>query len=138
MRYLAFLTVDNRIRRIPQNLINVLVTESLSNIGRAPDQANWNTALIDNMRTWSDTRTGGDEDYAAEHGSDLEDTTGGNATDPELGGWVIDDARGPVTSARNDGAKFVHPGLGDGGKAVPFPEWRMCESDCRSGGWTGF
>jgi len=95
-------TVENRVGSVTQNLIHELVTESLSDVGGDPEQPDRNTTLEDSVGTWTDAGTGGDEDHAPEHWSNPEDTACGNTTDPELGGWVLDDIRGPVTSAGND------------------------------------
>lgn len=45
---------------------------------------------------------------------------GWNTPDPELGRWVLDDIRSPITSARNDEGELVPLGLGDSGEGVPF------------------
>ena len=132
-RYIIFHTVENRVGSIAEDLIDELVTESLSDIGGGPEQADWDTTLEDSVCTWTNTGTGGDEDHAAEHGGDPEDTIGRKTTDPELGRWVLNDISGPVTSARNDERELVPLGLGDGSKCVPFPEGRVGDPDGRAG-----
>ena len=124
-RYIVFLTVENCVGSITEDLINELVTESLPDVGGGPEQANWDTTLEDGVRTRADTGTSGHEDHAAEHGGNPEDTVGRKATNPELGRWVLNDISSPVTSAGNDEGELVLFGLGDGGESVPFPERRM-------------
>jgi len=137
-RYIKFLTVENCVRSITEDLINELVTEGLSDVGGGPEQADWDTTLEDSVRTWTDTGTGGDEDHAAEHGGNPEDTVGRKTTNPELGRWVLNDVRGPITSARNDEGKLVPLGLWDGGESVPLPEGRMGDPDGCAGVGAGY
>jgi len=84
-RDVVFLTVENCIGSIAQNLINELVTESPSDVGGSPEQVDWDTTLEYSVGTWYNTRTGGNEDRAAEHGSNPKDTVCGKTTDPEFG-----------------------------------------------------
>ena len=63
---------------------------------------------------------------------------GRNATNPELGRWVLNDVGSPITSARNDERELVPFGLGDGGKGVPFLEGRVSNPDSGSSAGAGY
>ena len=86
LRYIVFLTVNNCVGSTAQNLIDELVAEGLTDVGGGPEQAEWDTTLKDSVGAWTDTGTGGDEDRAAEHGSNPEHTIGRHTMNPELGG----------------------------------------------------
>jgi len=137
-RYIVFLTVENCVGSITEDLIDELVTESLSDVGGGPEQADWDTTLKDSVRTWTDTRTCGHENHATEHGGNPEDTIGGKTTNPELGRRVLNDIGGPITSARNDKGELVPLGLGNGGESVPFPEGRVGDPDGRASVGAGY
>ena len=136
--YIAFHTVENRVGSIMQDLVDELVTESLSDVGGGPEQADWDATLEDCVGTWANAGTGGDEDHATEHGSNPEDTIGGKTTNPELGRRVLNDVGGPVTSTRNDEGELVSLGLGDGGESVPFLERRVSDPDGRASVGAGY
>ena len=138
MRYVAFLTVEDCVGSVTQNLVDELVTESLPDVGGGPEQADWNTTLEDSVGTWTDTGTGSDEDHTTEHGSNPKDTVCRKTTNPELGRWVLDNIGGPVTSARNDEGEFVSLGLGDSGESVPFLEGRVGDPDSRASVGAGY
>ena len=132
------LTVDDRIGRISENLVNELVAESLSDIGRGPEHADWDTTLEDDIGAWTNAGASGDQDHAAEHGNQPEDTTGGNTTDPKLVGRVLDHFGGPVASTRNDEGELVLPRLGDSCESMPFLEGRVGDSDSHTGVRAGY
>ena len=67
-----------------QNLIDELVTESFTDVRGGLAQPDRDATLEDSVGTWTDARACGDENYAAEHGGDPEDTIGGKPTDPKL------------------------------------------------------
>ena len=131
-------TVENRVGGITQNLIYEFITKSLANVGGGPEQADWNATLEYSVCTWTNTGTSGNENHTAEQGDTSEDTVGGNTTNPELGRWVLNDVRSPVTSTRNNEGKFVPLGLGDGGEGVPFLEGRMGNPDGRASAGAGY
>ena len=121
--------VEDSIGSIVKNLIDELVTKSLPDVWRGPEQADGDTALEDCVSAGANTGTGGDEDHPAEHGHNPQNTVGGETTDPQLGGGVVDDVRGPVTSARDDERKLVPSWLGDTGEGVPFLERGVGNTD---------
>ena len=137
-RYIVFLTVENCVGSITEDLIDELITESLSDVGGGPEQADRDTTLEDGVRTGTDTGTGGYEDHAAEHGGNPEDTVGRKTANPELGRWVLNNISSPVTSSGNDEGELVPLGLGDGGKSVPFSEGRVGDPNGRTGIGAGY
>jgi len=80
--------VENCIGGIMKNLVNELVTESLPDVGRGPEQTNGDTTLENCISAGADTRAGGDEKHPAEHGHNPQNTTGRETTDPQLGGGL--------------------------------------------------
>ena len=74
--------VEDSIRGIVKDLVDEVVTESLPDVGRSPEQADGNTTLEDGVSAGTNTGTGGDEDHPAEHGDNPQNTIGGETTDP--------------------------------------------------------
>ena len=130
--------VEHGIWGIMKYLVDELITESLPNVRRSPEQANGDTALENGVGARANTGTGGDEDHPAEHRNNPQDAVDGNTADPQLGWRVVDHVRRPVTSARDDERELVPSRFGDSGKCVPFPERRMSDTDPSSCGRAGY
>ena len=65
-----------------KDLVDEIVTESFPDVGRGPEEADWDTALENGVSAGANTGTCGDEDHPAEHGNDPQNTVGGKTTDP--------------------------------------------------------
>ena len=130
-------TVENCVWGIAQDLVDEFVTESLADIGGGPEQADWDATFKDSVGARTNTGTCGDEDHATKQGDNPEDTVSGNTADPELGRWILNDVRSPVTGTRNDEGELVSLGLGDGCEGVPFLEGSMSNPDGRTSAGAG-
>ena len=130
--------VEDGIGGVVKNLVDELVTKSLPHVGRSPEQADGDTALEDGVSAGTNTGTGGDEDHPAEHGHNPQNTIGGETTDPQLGGGVVNDVGRPVTSTGDDERELVPGWLGDTGEGVPFLERRVGDTDGSTGVRAGY
>ena len=73
--------VEDSIWGVIKDPVNELVAESLPDIGRGPEQPDWDTAFEGGVGTGANTGTSGDKDHPVEYRSDPQDTVSRKTTD---------------------------------------------------------
>ena len=107
--------VEDGVWSVTKDLVDELVTESLSDVWGSPEHAEGDATLEDDVSAGANAGAGGDEDHSAEHGDDPQNIARGDITDPQFG-WrrVVEYVRSPVTNTGDYKSSLV------GGKAVPL------------------
>lgn len=113
-------TVYDSSGRCVENGVHELIAESLTDVGRGPEEPYRYALSQDDRCTWSDATASRNEDDLAEESGDPEHAVARDTPHPEVG-WRLRDLLGrPIPSLRDHERVPIHPGLRHRCKAVPL------------------